>query len=68
MAEELEWKTRRDRINTKLKALTPAWSIVSSIAMIWMLLNCYATRLKNFRLPTVLLIMLSLCGQARRHY
>ena len=28
MAEELEWKTRRDRINTKLKALTPAWSII----------------------------------------
>ena len=28
MAEKLEWKTRRDRINTKLKALTPAWSII----------------------------------------
>jgi type I restriction enzyme R subunit len=27
MAEELEWKTRRDRINTKLKALTPSWII-----------------------------------------
>jgi len=28
MAEELEWKTRLDRINKKLKALTPAWSII----------------------------------------
>jgi len=28
MGEELEWKTRRDRINTKLKALTPTWSII----------------------------------------
>jgi len=28
MVEELEWKTRRDRINKKLKALNPAWKIV----------------------------------------
>ena len=28
MPEEFEWKTRRDRINTKLKALNPAWNIV----------------------------------------
>ncbi len=28
MIDELEWKTRRDRINTKLKALNPAWNIV----------------------------------------
>jgi type I restriction enzyme R subunit len=28
MSEELEWKTRRDRINTKLKALRPAWEII----------------------------------------
>src|SRR3990170_380878 len=28
MADELEWKTRRDRINTKLKALIPSWSII----------------------------------------
>jgi type I restriction enzyme, R subunit len=28
MLDELEWKTRRDRINTKLKALNPAWNIV----------------------------------------
>jgi type I restriction enzyme R subunit len=28
MIDELEWKTRRDRINTKLKALHPAWNIV----------------------------------------
>lgn len=28
MAEELEWKTRRDRINTKLTALNPAWEII----------------------------------------
>jgi type I restriction enzyme R subunit len=26
--EELEWKTRRDRINTKLSVLKPAWKIV----------------------------------------
>ena len=28
MVNELEWKTRRDRINKKLKALKPAWEIV----------------------------------------
>lgn len=28
MTEELEWKTRRDRINAKLKALSPAWTII----------------------------------------
>jgi type I restriction enzyme, R subunit len=28
MIDELEWKTRRDRINTKLKALSPAWKLV----------------------------------------
>jgi DNA repair protein RadC len=28
MLDELEWKTRRDRINTKLKALNPAWAIM----------------------------------------
>lgn len=28
MIDELEWKTRRDRINTKLKALNPAWNII----------------------------------------
>ena len=28
MIDELEWKTRRDRINTKLKAFNPAWNII----------------------------------------
>jgi type I restriction enzyme R subunit len=28
MPDELEWKTRRDRINKKLKALNPAWTII----------------------------------------
>ncbi len=28
MTEELEWQTRRDRINKKLKALNPAWAII----------------------------------------
>lgn len=28
MSEELEWQTRRDRINTRLKALKPSWHIV----------------------------------------
>jgi DNA repair protein RadC len=28
MIDELEWKTRRDGIHTKLKALNPAWNIV----------------------------------------
>ncbi|MGD9157439.1 MAG: DEAD/DEAH box helicase family protein [Desulfobacteraceae bacterium] len=28
MSEELEWQTRRDRINTRLKALKPSWYIV----------------------------------------
>jgi type I restriction enzyme, R subunit len=28
MTEELEWKTRRDRINKKLTALNPAWQII----------------------------------------
>lgn len=28
MAEELEWQTRRDRINKRLKALNPAWKVV----------------------------------------
>lgn len=28
MTEELEWQTRRDRINKKLQALNPAWAII----------------------------------------
>lgn len=28
MTEELEWQTRRDRINKKLRALNPAWTII----------------------------------------
>jgi len=28
MIEELEWQTRRDRINKKLRALSPAWNII----------------------------------------
>ena len=28
MVEELEWQTRRDRINKKLKTLKPAWKII----------------------------------------
>jgi type I restriction enzyme, R subunit len=28
MADELEWQTRRDRINKQLKALNPCWQIV----------------------------------------
>ena len=28
MPEELEWKTRKDRVDRKLKSLHPAWSIV----------------------------------------
>ena len=28
MTEELEWQTRRDRINKKLKSLNPAWTII----------------------------------------
>jgi type I restriction enzyme R subunit len=28
MTDELEWQTRRDRINKKLRALKPAWNIV----------------------------------------
>ncbi len=28
MTEELEWQTRRDRINKKLQALNPAWTII----------------------------------------
>lgn len=28
MTEELEWQTRRDRINKKLKALSPVWNII----------------------------------------
>ena len=28
MPDELEWQTRRDRINTKLQALKPAWKII----------------------------------------
>ena len=28
MSEELEWKTRRDRINKKLRALNPNWEII----------------------------------------
>src|SRR5579859_4975025 len=27
--EELEWKTRRDRVDTKLKATNPAWEIIT---------------------------------------
>jgi hypothetical protein len=29
MAEELEWKTRKDRVDRKLTSLDPPWSIVS---------------------------------------
>ena len=28
MSEELEWKTRRDRINKKLRSVNPPWEIV----------------------------------------
>lgn len=28
MISELEWKTRRDRINTKLSSLKPAWKVI----------------------------------------
>jgi type I restriction enzyme, R subunit len=28
MPEELEWKTRKERVDRKLKSLQPAWSIV----------------------------------------
>ena len=28
MTDELEWQTRRDRINKKLRALMPAWNII----------------------------------------
>jgi len=28
MQEELEWKTRKERIDKKLKALNPAWTII----------------------------------------
>jgi len=28
MTDELEWQTRRDRINKKLVALNPAWKII----------------------------------------
>ena len=28
MSEELEWKTRRDRIDRRLKSLRPPWTIV----------------------------------------
>ena len=28
MTEELEWQTRRDRINKKLKSLYPSWTIL----------------------------------------
>jgi type I restriction enzyme R subunit len=28
MAEELEWKTRKERIDKKLKSLNPPWSII----------------------------------------
>ena len=28
MTDELEWQTRRDRINKKLKALKPSWKII----------------------------------------
>ncbi|MEA2039953.1 MAG: N-6 DNA methylase [Thermodesulfobacteriota bacterium] len=28
MHDELEWQTRRDRINKKLRALRPAWNII----------------------------------------
>jgi type I restriction enzyme R subunit len=28
MTEELEWKTRKDRIDRKLKSLNPPWSII----------------------------------------
>jgi len=56
MAEELEWKTGRDRINTKLKALTPAWSIIKyRDGLDASKLPCHA--LKNIQLLTVLLIM-----------
>jgi len=28
MPEELEWKTRKDRVDRKLKSLQPSWEIV----------------------------------------
>ena len=28
MTEELEWQTRRERINKRLTALNPAWTII----------------------------------------
>ncbi|MDD5204833.1 MAG: type I restriction endonuclease [Desulfobacterales bacterium] len=28
MADELEWQTRRDRINKKLRGLNPSWEII----------------------------------------
>lgn len=28
MTEELEWKTRRERINKRLVALNPKWTII----------------------------------------
>ncbi len=32
MTDELEWQTRRDRINKRLKALNPSWEIVKCTA------------------------------------
>jgi hypothetical protein len=29
MPEELEWKTRKERFDRKLKSLHPAWSLVT---------------------------------------
>lgn len=31
MVDELEWQTRRDRINKKLKSLNPAWKIIKFV-------------------------------------
>lgn len=43
MTEELEWQTRRDRINAKLKALNPAWTIIKyKTDLDTSTLHCYA--------------------------
>jgi len=43
MTEELEWQTRRDRINKKLKDLRPAWNIIKySEGLDTAALSCHA--------------------------
>lgn len=43
MTEELEWQTRRDRINKKLQALSPAWNIIKYTERLnTAVLNCHA--------------------------